>query len=386
MRTRLQGLLVGGALLAGWATPSWAQDAPSDARWLAFLGCWQSTAAVREWLCVTAASESSVELATVVDGRVTDRERIAATGERVPSTRDGCTGWASAKWSAEGQRVYLRSELECAGGVQRASSGVVAMVSGNEWLRVHGLTVAGRTAVRVDRYRVAHADAPLLGEIPPAPPADVRPVRDARLAAAAPIGVGDVVEASGQVDGTVVEAWLAERAQSFALDAKQLVTLADAKVPDRVIDLMVALSYPRAFERRFAGGGVGGEVPWPMVVGGAPFRAMDALCYGPFAASYLWSYDCSPFGYGVPGYNGGWYTGGYPMVIVLQGGGARPHGRVVNGRGYAPGGDATPQQSALPRNPPPADARVGSGSGTGSTSSSSGGGGEQRTAKPRPPK
>jgi hypothetical protein len=386
MRTRLQVLLVTGGLLGGVAAPSWAQDAQADQRWVAFLGCWESSEAVTQWVCVSpGAGASAVDLVTVVAGQVVARERIAATGERRSSTRDGCAGWESADWSAQGQRVYLRAEYECVGGVRRGVTGLFAMLPGNEWLRVQGVTVSGQTGVRVVRYHEAAPDAPLPGGIAPAPPADALAVSDARLAAAAPLAIGDVVEASRHVDGTVLEAWLAERGTPFVLDAKQLVALADAKVPERVIDLMVALSYPRAFERR-----VDSRVALPMNGLGAllPIRTSDPVCYGPYAVNYLWSYDCSPFGYGSGGYDGRFYPGGYPVTIVLQTGGAggapRAHGRVVNGRGYvqdegARSAPATPWPRSMPTPsatgatsspPPPA----------GSTSSS----GEQRTAHRRP--
>ena len=387
MRTPMQVLFVAGALLLGRTTPTWAQDAPVDPRWLPFLGCWESSGSATQWVCVSPAAggggdASAVDLVTVADGEVVGRERIAATGERRPNTRDGCSGWESAEWSAHGQRVYLRTEYECAGGVRRGSTGLFAVFPGGEWLRVQGVTVSGQTGLRVLRYREASAGAPIPTGIAPAPRANAWDVSDARLAAAAPVGIGDVIEASHHLDGAVVEAWLAERGEQFAsLDAKQLVTLADDKVPERVIDLMVALSYPRAFERR-----VDREAALPMSGGVGPIRMTDALCYGPYSVNYLWSYDCSSFGYGLAGYDGRWYPGSYPVVItLLSGGGAtRAHGRVVNGRGYAQGESAAGPQPATwaPSPPPPSSgASAASSSRTSSTSSS----GETRTAKPRPP-
>ena len=379
----MQVLLVAAALLGGRTAPAWAQDAQADPRWLAFLGCWESSDAAGQWLCVSpAAGASAVDLVTVVGGQVVSRERIAATGERLPSTRDGCTGWESAEWSAQGQRVYLRTEYACAGGVRRGATGLFAMLSRSEWLRVQGVTVSGKTGIRVLRYREPAADATLPEGVAVGPPADAWAVSDARLAAAAPVGIGDVVDATGHVDGTVVEAWLAERGEPFALDAKQLVQLADSKVPERVIDLMVALSYPRAFQRR-----VDSRAALPMSGAGAafPIRMRDPLCYGPYPVNYLWSYDCSPFGYsyGLGGYDGQFYPGRYPVIIVLQSNGPpRAHGRVVNGRGYTQ--DESPgvaQPGAWSPGPVPSAGTSSTSSSRGSSTSSSG---EQRTAKPRP--
>jgi hypothetical protein len=145
-----------------------------------------------------------------------------------------------------------------------------------------------------------------------------------------------------------------ERAQRFTLDAKRLIALADAGVPSRVIDLMVALSYPRAFaintasrqgERVAAARSYGqGTAPTEYVT------AYNPLCYNydymyPYSSYPYSSYDCSGVGRGY-GYGYDWYSGGYPVTIIYSGsssGGSRPHGRVVNGQGYAKGGDAGPE-------------------------------------------
>src|SRR6266849_3185920 len=116
----------------------------------------------------------------------------------------------------------------------------------------------------------------------------------ARAAASAPLAIDDVVEASRNVDGAVIEAWLVARGARFALDAKRLIALADAGVSPRVIDLMVALSYPKAFAidaatrqgERLAANSYG--------VGTAPadyFASFDPFCSS-YDFMYPYSYDC----------------------------------------------------------------------------------------------
>lgn len=398
MRTRTQALFAVAALLAAGAAPARGQDAASDPRWLAYLGCWEPSESAKSVLCVVpAAGASAVDFVTVVKGQVTTRERIAATGERVETGSGDCTGWRSAEWSGHGQRLYLRAEDTCAGATARGGTGVIAMSADGRWLYIQSATVAGQTGLRVERYRAARGDVVLPDDVLDAVRLGVAATIKARAAAAAPLSTDDVVEASRKVDTAVLEAWLMERAEPFTLDANRLIALADGGVPAQVIDLMVALSYPKVFainaasrqgERR---AGVSGRGTDPV----SAYRPSDPFCSS-FDLMYPYaSYDCSGLGYGYrygydlygTGYRG-WYPGGYPVIIVYTGspsGGPRPHGRVVNGRGYRDGAVGTPEPAARPREPT-AQTRGGS-TGTpssGGTSSSSGSG-EQRTAKPRPP-
>ncbi len=397
MRTRTQMVLIAGTLFCAATAPARGQDARTDPRWLAFLGCWESNAAAR--VCVVPApGASAVDLVTVVNGQVTARERIAATGERQPGARDNCTGWESAEWSALGQRVFLRSEYACAGGTTRSASSLIAMSADGQWLYVHGVTARGQTGIRVVRYWEAAPDSGLPSEIAAAPQAGISAVSEARAIAGARLATDDVVEASRHVDAPVLEAWLAERGESFAIDAKRLMALADAGVPPRVIDLMVALSYPRAFaineasrqaERRVGppdASPAGGAGPIGVV------GPIDPYCYTPHSWYSPFAYDCSGLGYGQYspyGFGGyGWYPGGSPVTIVLLSSSPRSHGRVVNGHGYSQEGSAAGAQATpWPASQPGAQSAgaTSSGRGSGSNSATSSGSTEQRTAKPRPP-
>jgi len=378
MRTRTQTLLVLAALLGSGAAPARGQD------WLAYLGCWERVGPSKSHLCIVPANDlSSVDLLTIVKGEVTARERIAATGERVQATHGDCAGWQSAEWSSHRQRLYLRSEDSCAGGVA-AGTGVIAITDKGRLLYIQSMTIGGQTGLRVQRYQEAANEVLVPDDVAAALRLGVSSTMQARAAAGAPLSIDDVIEASRKVDAAVVEAWLVERGERFTLDAKRLVTLADARVSPGVIDLMVALSYPRAFainERQVGRNSYGlGTGPDGYI---APY---DPLCSSyDFMYAYS-SYNCSALGYGYGyGYGYGWYPGGYPVTIVPSGGGSsRPHGRVVNGQGYAKGAD-TGSALATPR-PTDSGSRSSSGSSSGSSSATSGSGsGEQRTAKPRPP-
>ncbi len=394
MRTRTETLLIAAALLG--AAPARAQDEGVDPRWLAYLGCWEPVEAVTSRLCVVpAASASAVDFVTVVNGQVAARERIAATGGRLETTRADCAAWRSAEWSSHGQRVYLRSADDCDG---RVGTGVIAMSGDGQWLYIQSATVAGQTGLRVQRYRAAARDIPLPNDVADAVRLGVSAISEARAAAAAPLSIDDIIEASRSVDTAVLEAWLVERAEQFTLNAKRLIALADAGVPASVIDLMVALSYPKVFAINTAmRRGARRHAPADSSRG-YPDNAIGAI--DPFCLTshfpYTYRFDCAGlrgygFGYGY-GYDAGWYPNGYPVIIVHTGSSApsRPHGRVVNGQGYTQSGlegAAAKPRSAEPSSTSSGRSSTGSFHGTsssGSTSTSSSGSSEQRTAKPRP--
>src|SRR5581483_519511 len=62
-----------------------------------------------------------------------------------------------------------------------------------------------------------------------------------------PYTLDDVKEGIASVSPRVVEAALVETKAGFRLSSRQLIELADARVPADVIDLIVALSYPERF-------------------------------------------------------------------------------------------------------------------------------------------
>jgi len=433
--TVASGAALAAALLVTSSAPARAQGGATDARWQAWLGCWapatrvvppRSTAAAPLLACVVPATGSTgVDIATISDTQVVTSDRVEATGERRPFSREGCTGWASAQWSPDGRRVYLRSEYSCAGGLERRVSGLMAMSAKGDWLDVQAVTTGDRTAVRSLRYRLTEAPATLPAEVAEGLPRRGPDASLALTAAVAPITTEDVVEASRLVDPAVVEAWLGERGQGFQLSGARLLALADAGVPGSVTDVMVALSYPHNFTVGTAGIQ---PAPWPVddtrgvsgAYGYVPYGGWDPYAYyspygldpyfrgglafgggfgcGPFGYSAL--YNCGSYGYGYSpygqfgyggygynpygynpygyydGYNGWRYGGG---IIVIQGSGAasQPHGRVVNGRGYTQeGAGASSGRSVQPR-PPREASTAGSPSGSRSSSSGSSSGGAQ---------
>jgi hypothetical protein len=237
------------------------QGAATDGRWAPWVGCWQPSARDVEALGVSPGTQTplsivcvvpvqgtaSVDLVTVTGDKVAPPERVDATGSRRPVSREGCEGWETAEFSPDANRIYLRSEHQCSGNRTRTSTGIMSITPSGEWLDVQGVKVESNNAVRVAHYGRVPAPAALPADMKAALETGSMATKTAMLAAADSVEIADVIEATKRADELVVQAWLAERGQGFNMDAKRLAQVADAKVPERVIDLMVALSYPRAF-------------------------------------------------------------------------------------------------------------------------------------------
>ena len=400
MHTRIV-ILAAVAALSGTAMPARAQNPAVDSRWLAYIGCWRSIEVGREsTLCVVPGAEpAAIDLVTLDSGHVVTAEQIVATGQRMATVRSECAGWESAQWSEVSDRVYLRSEETCPGWGTRTGTGLIALTHEGQLLYVQGNTVAAKTGVRVQRYREAGADVELLSEIKDAlssVDASLTVTARARAAASAPLAIHDLAEASRALDVEVVEAWLIARGGTFNLDANRLVALANAGVPSRVTDLMIAMANPGVFVvdaiarsgRRSTASGdssyVGMVGPMPQLYDECALGYVSYGVYGFYGMSPFSSSYCGGYAFGYP-YAYGWY----PVTITYTGGGSagdggsgaasdRSHGRVVNGRGYQEGLTTNPDVSR------PGHERPSSTGGSGGGATSSVSAGSQRTAKPRP--
>ena len=439
---RLAPVLAAGLLVLASANTAAAQGAP-DIRWQAWIGCWVpadapgirtvgSTNVPRT--CVTPASgTSAAQVATVIDGKIVDRSVIDASGRQFASTREGCNGWESAQWSASGDRLYVRSEYICQGGLKRTTSGLMAMSPAGEWLDVQNVASGTSKGVRAIRLRASTDTSGLPAEIAEPLRGRALALSTARMAASTTLTGADLVDASKNAEPAVVEAWLVERGQAFLLDAKLLTSLADAGVPSSVVDVMVALTYPQVFalnpstrtsefrptetgDRAMMGNrtlavvgydalgyplyGYGAYVGYSgLSMCGSGFSSYGGLYYSPYSigcgysgygyGGYGYGYG---YGYGGYGYGYGWYPGGGPVVVVVGGGtqatGTRP--RVVNGHGYSSGSSGGSGSSSTPRSSSGGGSTTTSGgSSSGSTGGSSSSGGSAaaapaRTAHPKP--
>ena len=353
-----------------------AQAQQVDSRWAPWLGCWQLIdESIRQAgpapadrarpeetrVCVVPVDRAAgVTLSTRIDGQSVLEQTIVADGAQHPIDEAGCRGWQRAQWSRSGDQLFARAELSCMGEAARNVSGL-AMIAGGTWIDVQAIDIAGREHIRVRRYRRA-PDRTGAGAAPASPAAAIAP----RLGATA-FTLEGVKEAAASLSPRAVEAALVETKASFDLNSKALIDLDEAGVPDSVIDLMVALSFPGRFvvdrpptqaTSGFADYGAAGPYStWPYDA-----ALYDGFWNGPYAPYYY-----APFGYAYwAGYGVPYYPYGGFVTIDPAGSGpdAAGRARLVNGAGYT---------QIRPRDPEPIESGAGAG-GTRAGDSPAGGG------------
>jgi hypothetical protein len=290
-------------------------------------------------------------------------------------------------------RAYTRSEFQC-GAETRQGSGVMSFVAPNQWIDVRALSVSGDPVAWAQGYQLANAEQLAAQGITDPAAGNQEPIRAARVRAARDIAIEDVEDAASRIEARAVEVWVAAHETPFDLDGDELVRLADAGVPESVIDVMVAVSYPDRFV--LSPEGTASEAERTAMADEYPAgfrRGYRSYLWSPwFGSAYRNGYSpyYSRFGYYGSGFGGyGGYWGYVPATIIVQP--ATPavaptRGRVVPGRGYVrPGSSDDGGGSARPATSSGGGDSVGgsSGGGDGGGSSSGGGDGGGRRAVPR---
>lgn len=397
MIPNLRGLLVIAGFLPLLELPAQSTDSP----WAPYYGCWTpvETGALGSppITCIVPETVNSARIITVRAGQTLRNVTLVADGTRTPVEDDQCSGWESASFSDDGARLYLSGETQCGETPVVRTSGLYAILPNGDWLDVSGARTGDGEQLRVERSRIV----PWF-DLPPAVVEDLEPLMRAagaaRLSAGRTLRVEDVIDVSGRVDAGVAEVWLAEvsfdmREDAFRVNARDLRALAAAEVPDRVIDLLVAVGNPGHFAVAVSQNGASSTALVPAAVAGGS----SAYAGSAFAGSaYTRMMNCSPMGFGFPmspfGYNpmlgfplnyfgGGMFDcfggsplafdaryglygwsragmyrgffpgwGGFPITVTVGRGGAAPSGgRVIRGRGFSEGPGTTTTGTAQPR-------------------------------------
>jgi hypothetical protein len=331
--------------------------------WSAFSGCWtpvsadgeRNIAANTPRVCVIP-SGNSADLLTMVGDSIKERTTVDASGQRHDVTKQGCSGWEKAEFSADGRRLYLSGEQTCAGGLKRKTSGVFAIASNGDWINAVDVAADSVSSVRVSRYATSSVTPLMPASIRDALTVNETSDRTARVSAQRPVSVDAVIEASRFLSPAAEQAWLAELDQDFNLDDGTLVRLSDEKVSPAVIDVLVAVSNPKVFSVASTGAVERSEEGDSVKVnrGYSP-------CFAPVVDPWAWyAYDpCDPylrFSYYRPLYSrygysryydsfygpyGSPYYGGYGPVIIVRNDAPNPnHGRMTKD-GYKPGSGGT---------------------------------------------
>lgn len=343
------------AMVAGGET----QAELLEPRWLPWLGCWELTADVvdnrqiedtgRRVVCVAPRLDGlGVNLTTHMDSQVIAQNTVVADGRERALPETNCRGTQTASWSADGYRLYSSVTAACANEIERSLVGLSMLVEGNRWIELQSVSIDGgnHRELLVRQYeRVVDTETLELGFTPLGLGLAAR-AATARAAASGPLDVDDVLEASDRAPVEIVEAAILESNSLFALDSGALIRLADAGVEERVIDLMVAISYPDQFivdSGRSSGGG--GGYPGYGGYGGymTPYYGYYAgSCWGPYYGPMYGpygpgcDYGSRYNGFYRPYYGGGigGGGGGGPITPSIPPSGSLYGGKVIRGRGY----------------------------------------------------
>ena len=357
-------------VLLAAAAPQAQDTTLGDARWVPWLGCWQLVQDDRGSLAAAAATPDDVvvcvlpasgnrgvSMTTYGGGQSVLQQTVVADGVRHPVSEPECSGSQTSEWSLSGQRLLTRADITCIGQPARTVSAITLMAAGPTWVDIQAVGTGQDAPVRVRHYR--RTDSLPQNVVLPAVLQGRLGATAARLAGPTVMTLEEVVEASRKVAAPAVEAALYETGSRFDLNGRTLKALAAAHVPDGVVDVMVALSFPGhvAIDRPFRGSSrqtrrataasVHRSTRLPSY-SYAPYYPPSV--YDPYYAlrlyppySYYW-----PFGYsswwGDP-YRPYYFPGRRPVIIrpggsARPGGGDRDRGRVVQGRGYTRGGSA----------------------------------------------
>lgn len=332
-----------------------ASIAQVDSRFAAWIGCWRlddDLAGTGARMCITP-EKNGVRMQTVVGSQRGIDELVVPDAVARPIVDSECKGTELAEWSSDAARLFRTTNVSCGQEAPRTIKSVAFLAPGPSWINVqHVSGAAANTAVRVQRYRRAANQQLADGSKAPQPDASLTLRTSSE---STKWSIEDVIEASSKVPAEVVQAALTEVHHGFDLNKRTLLALDQGGVDEQVIDLMVALTYPKRFviERRG-----GGSTPTGILTGNGWFDPMFAPmmmgsyadCFSPFGYGYRSYYSaCNSMGYSPllgydyygynsyyrnGGYYGGWVdVGAFPPGIVgtpVE----QAQGRVVNGRGY----------------------------------------------------
>jgi hypothetical protein len=401
------GLLAAPALAQTTQTPGTATTNSFDSRWNPYLGCWRVAQEQRDgqvvpsapslMVCVRPSGQSGVAITTTVEGKTVLEQTIVADGSAQPLSQDNCQGTQTSEWSRDGERLFTRVELTCAGRPTRSVSGITQMARGH-WIESQATVIDGNHDVRLTRYQRTSDQ-----------------FTGGSSLSGAPMNVEDVIEASQKVLSPALEAALVESGGRFTLNSRTLKQLADAGVSPNVIDVMIAQAYPERFQIErpttyqplagIASGATMSSSNTTVILGSAayPYPIYDPFYssyyyYSPFAYPYYWGSSYYPFRYGRY-YGYGNYFNNYYYTdpgSIYSGPGSSGSGRtaqpgspdyrggdgvIVKGRGYtrvrpagsSDSGESTPTQRSAPSGRGVRSVSGSDSSGSSSSSGSSGG-------------
>jgi hypothetical protein len=370
----------------------------ADDGWLAFQGCWHAEGdAADRAVCVLPDAEGA-RLINVIGNAIQSETRIIADGKAREINQEGCRGTQQAHWSKDRQRVLLSADMTCGEQTRRKVTGIMSMHSAMQWLSVEAVS-SGAEQMYTRTKSYSEMDSSKMPEsIRNALRANRLASETARYSAIALLDLEDVQEATRAAGEDAVVEWITAVNQTFDLNGKRLLALADAGVPASVIEALVAVSNPQYFAVQtvsdrddYRGRGRGPRDPclsftndyWGIGYG-FPYN------YDRYRYSSRGYYDSctgrpyyTPWGYYDPY---GWRGRGTTVIIVRgdgdgdgSSGNAAPNARVTR-KGYSAG---RPSSDTPPSTTSSTTRTTSSGTNSGDASAGSSSSGSTRTAKPK---
>ncbi len=371
---RKTGILTALAVVALAAPAPAVQPASTADAWLAWTGCWRAEGDTGDGALCIIPHGSGVRLLTLKGSEIQSESHIVANGQPRTVSQEGCTGTETARWSADGKRLFVKANLRCGNNTMREVSGIWSMLDRTHWVRVESIGSGQGLILNAVRYVETSSKLP---ELARSARENRMAIETARISAAAQINLADVQDAAQHAETQTVEAWLTMLGQEFNLNGSKLVALADAGVPPSVIDVLVALSNPQKFAVREE---TTDTLPRRSRMQRALASCFDNYWYDPYDpfnyrdARFLSNQLCQRNGWGFYPTYGGYWGGGNRVIVIAPIGTVRSSGGRVTREGYrAPRETSAPSSSSATKTPS-------SSSGSSDTGSSSSSG---RKAKPR---
>lgn len=224
-----------------------------DSRWLPWIGSWrlvsnkintkESLSKEDYFLTINPGSnEKSITMKGQQGDKVLVEEEMIADGLRHPLKDEKCSGYYIYSWSENGKRLLLESESNCPGDPKRHVSGMSLIDANRDWVDIQLLQNGKDKAISIRKYRnIDNSELMSSGRFNP------DQINLARISAANNFSINEIIELSNKVESEVLEAALLETRKPFPINSKQLINLADSGVNSRVVDLMVAISFPDKF-------------------------------------------------------------------------------------------------------------------------------------------
>ena len=339
-----------------------------DSKWLPWIGYWHlisnkvntnESSLKKEYLLTIepGSNGNSVTMKGQRDDKILVEEEIIADGLQHPLTDKKCSGYYMYSWSETGKRLLFNSESNCPGNTQHKISGMSIINDNRDWLDIQLLQTGSEKAISIRRYRSVDNGSIIPGRYTP------DKIGISRIAAGKNFSIDEIIELSKKIEPEVLEAALLEIRKPFPINSKQLIKLSDSGVDSRVVDLMVALTFPEKFT-------VGQEAVSLMMAerpgNNYPRYRFVNDYYSYYCPILPWHWTSSSYMSYIYGYSYyGWYlTDGryyplwtHPPVYYYDGGGGGgsiDKGTLIKRHGYIPssGNTGSTSRRAQPRNAP----------------------------------